>query len=256
MTVPASVAPGRYDCTRLPVPSKHRCTMPILVSDLEEKARHAGSFARQSAARHRAGRRERLVRSQARGEFFQLRRACRRAPGLRRGFHETGVPRRSRAGHLHRRTASCSPRPTTGCSRTARMPPNLDPYLVYTFEKAGRYIAMIRDSAERGNPNYVYRLAIYPGEPDFDLKGLSAERDAVPRQDRPSARARAPVWRLDHADRSLGGRSGSGRDQRTPDRRAERHHRQGQLRARPQAGWHQCARCLCTPRPTRRRDFA
>ena len=46
-------------------------------------------------------------------------------------------------------------------------PPNLDPYLVYTFEKAGRYIAMIRDCAERGNPNYVYRLAIYPARPSI-----------------------------------------------------------------------------------------
>ena len=54
-------------------------------------------------------------------------------------------------------------------------PPNLDSYLVYTFEKAGRYIAMIRDCAERGNPNYVYRLAIYPARPDFDLKSLTPE---------------------------------------------------------------------------------
>jgi len=54
-------------------------------------------------------------------------------------------------------------------------PPNLDSYLVYTFEKAGHYIAMIRDCAERGNPNYVYRLAIYPGQPDFDLKSLTPE---------------------------------------------------------------------------------
>src|SRR5262249_6496981 len=48
--------------------------------------------------------------------------------------------------------------------------PNLDPYLVYTFEKQGRYVVMIRDLAERGDPNYAYRLAIYPAEPDFDLK--------------------------------------------------------------------------------------
>jgi hypothetical protein len=34
---------------------------------------------------------------------------------------------------------------------------------------------MIRDSAERGNPNYVYRLAIYPAQPDFDLKSLTPE---------------------------------------------------------------------------------
>ncbi|PYT23827.1 MAG: hypothetical protein DMG58_27285, partial [Acidobacteria bacterium] len=54
-------------------------------------------------------------------------------------------------------------------------PPNLDPYLIYKFEKAGRYIAMIRDSAERGNPNYVYRLAIFPIEPDFDVKGLAPQ---------------------------------------------------------------------------------
>src|SRR5262249_2294700 len=54
-------------------------------------------------------------------------------------------------------------------------PPNLDPYLVYTFEKAGSYVAMIRDCAERGNPNYVYRLAIYLGQPDFDLKSLTPE---------------------------------------------------------------------------------
>jgi hypothetical protein len=54
-------------------------------------------------------------------------------------------------------------------------PPNLDPYLIYKFEKAGRYVAMIRDSAERGSPNYIYRLAIYPIEPDFDLKGLSPQ---------------------------------------------------------------------------------
>ena len=54
-------------------------------------------------------------------------------------------------------------------------PPNLDPYLVHKFEKAGRYIAAIRDSAERGSPNYVYRLAIYPVEPDFDLKGLTPQ---------------------------------------------------------------------------------
>ncbi len=54
-------------------------------------------------------------------------------------------------------------------------PPNLDSYLVYTFEKAGRYIAMIRDCAERGNANYVYRLAIYRAQPDFDLRSLTPE---------------------------------------------------------------------------------
>jgi hypothetical protein len=54
-------------------------------------------------------------------------------------------------------------------------PPNLDPYLAHKFDKTGRYIAAIRDTAERGDPNYVYRLAIYPVEPDFDLKGLTPQ---------------------------------------------------------------------------------
>ena len=52
-------------------------------------------------------------------------------------------------------------------------PPNLDPYLVHRFEKAGRYLAMIRDSAQRGDPNYLYRLAMYPAKPDFDVKVLT-----------------------------------------------------------------------------------
>jgi len=52
-------------------------------------------------------------------------------------------------------------------------PPNLDPYLVHRFDKAGRYLAMIRDLAQRGDLNYLYRLAIYPAKPDFDVKVLT-----------------------------------------------------------------------------------
>jgi hypothetical protein len=54
-------------------------------------------------------------------------------------------------------------------------PPNLDSYLVYTFEKAGRYVAMIRDCANRGDPNYIYRLAVSRAKPDFDLRSLTPE---------------------------------------------------------------------------------
>jgi hypothetical protein len=54
-------------------------------------------------------------------------------------------------------------------------PPNLDSYLVYRFEKAGRYVAMIRDCANRGDPNYIYRLAISRARPDFDLRSLTPE---------------------------------------------------------------------------------
>jgi Bacterial pre-peptidase C-terminal domain len=52
-------------------------------------------------------------------------------------------------------------------------PPNLDPYLVYQFDKAGQYLAMIRDLAQRGDQNYLYRLAIYPAKPDFDVRALT-----------------------------------------------------------------------------------
>jgi len=54
-------------------------------------------------------------------------------------------------------------------------PPNLDSYLVYKFKKAGRYVAMIRDCADRGDPNYIYRLAISRAKPDFDLRSLTPE---------------------------------------------------------------------------------
>src|SRR5262249_48015092 len=54
-------------------------------------------------------------------------------------------------------------------------PPNLDPYLVHKFEKAGRYVIMIRDSAERGDPNYVYRLAISRDAPDFELRTQTSQ---------------------------------------------------------------------------------
>jgi hypothetical protein len=54
-------------------------------------------------------------------------------------------------------------------------PPNLDPYLVHTFAKSGRYIVMLRDNAQRGDPNYAYRLSIFAAEPDFELRTLAPE---------------------------------------------------------------------------------
>ncbi|HYM09199.1 MAG TPA: PPC domain-containing protein [Bryobacterales bacterium] len=59
--------------------------------------------------------------------------------------------------------------------QNGNQPPNLDPYLVHTFEKGGRYVLMIRDSAERGSPNYVYHLAIEKIEPDFELRTQTAD---------------------------------------------------------------------------------
>jgi hypothetical protein len=59
--------------------------------------------------------------------------------------------------------------------QNGNQPPNLDPYMVHTFEKSGRYVVMIRDSAERGDPDYVYRLAIARIEPDFELLTQTAQ---------------------------------------------------------------------------------
>src|SRR5258708_38273163 len=64
-------------------------------------------------------------------------------------------------------------------------PPNLDPYLVYKFEKAGGYGAIIRDSAERGKPNYVYPLAVFSLEPEFRVVGPPPPRTLHRRQNRP-----------------------------------------------------------------------
>jgi Bacterial pre-peptidase C-terminal domain len=50
-----------------------------------------------------------------------------------------------------------------------RQPPEIDPYLTQKFEQDGVYLAMVRESGQRGAPNYVYRLSIQPVEPDFML---------------------------------------------------------------------------------------
>jgi len=59
--------------------------------------------------------------------------------------------------------------------QNGNQPPNLDPYMVHTFEKAGRYVVMVRDSAERGDPNYIYRVAMARIEPDFELRTQTAD---------------------------------------------------------------------------------
>ena len=172
MAVPASVAAGRYELHAFAGAMEAPLTIPILVSDLEEQLatparlrEHpqpvpvpvavSGSFDRKRAENFfsfevRAG--ERLA--------FDV-------DSMKLGYLDGPVLIIYTAGGEF--VASADDR----LQQNGSEPPNLDPYLVYKFEKAGRYIAMIRDSAERGNPNYVYRLAIFPIEPDFDVKGLA-----------------------------------------------------------------------------------
>jgi len=172
MAVPASVAAGRYELHAFAGTTEAPLTIPILVSDLEEQLAKparlrdnpqpvpvpvavSGSFDRKRAENFfsfevRAG--ERLA--------FDV-------DSMKLGYLDDPVlVIYTASGEF---VASADDR----LQQNGSEPPNLDPYLVYKFEKAGRYIAMIRDSAERGNPNYVYRLAIFPIVPDFDVKGLA-----------------------------------------------------------------------------------
>src|SRR5262249_17042894 len=57
-------------------------------------------------------------------------------------------------------------------------PPNLDPLLVYRFEKTGRYLMMVRDAGYGAHPESPYRLILQPVEPDFELRVLTPQETA------------------------------------------------------------------------------
>src|SRR5438094_633809 len=174
MAVPATVAPGRYPLRAFAGSFEAPLQVQIVVSDLEEKLA--------TPARSRDNPQSILVPVALNGVFdtkkardffaFDVRAGERLVfdvDSMKLGFLDDPlVAVYTLDGKL---LASHDDR----LQQNGDEPPNLDSYLVYTFEKAGRYIAMIRDCAERGNPNYVYRLAIYPGQPDFDLRSLTPE---------------------------------------------------------------------------------
>jgi hypothetical protein len=62
--------------------------------------------------------------------------------------------------------------PTTN---TGKEPANMDPHLVYRFEKPGRYIAAIRDAQFRGDLAFFYRLTMKRAEPEFSLRTIGAD---------------------------------------------------------------------------------
>jgi Bacterial pre-peptidase C-terminal domain/Quinohemoprotein amine dehydrogenase, alpha subunit domain III len=57
-------------------------------------------------------------------------------------------------------------------------PPNLDPLVVYRFEKAGQYLVMVRDAGYGAHPESPYRLIVQPVEPDFELRVLMPQETA------------------------------------------------------------------------------
>ena len=173
MTVPPSVAPGRYELHAFAGAAEAPLTIPILVSDLDEKLSTARSRTDPQPVTLPAAVSGTLDHKRAEIFFsFEVQAGERLAfdvDSMKLGYLDDPVVVLYTAGGEF--VASADDR----LQQNGSQPPNLDPYLVYKFDKPGRYIMMIRDSAERGNPNYVYRLAIYPVEPDFDLKGLTPE---------------------------------------------------------------------------------
>lgn len=174
MEVPAAVAPGRYPLRAFAGSFEAPLQIQVVVSDLEEKlATPARSREHPQPITFPVAVSGVFDRKKARDFFaFDVRAGERLVfdvDSMKLGFLDDPL------------VAVYTPEGRLLASHDDRLqqngdePPNLDSYLVYTFEKAGRYIAMIRDCAERGNPNYVYRLAVYPGQADFDLKSLTPE---------------------------------------------------------------------------------
>jgi hypothetical protein len=174
MSVPLSVEPGRYDLHAFAGSLEAPLSIPILVSDLDEKL--------STPARVRANPQSLTLPVAVSGALDRRRTqhffAFDAAAGDRITFDVDSM----KLGYLDDPVLGLY---TTGgelldfaddrLQQNGNQPPNLDPYMVHTFEKAGRYVVMVRDSAERGDPNYVYRLAIGRIEPDFELRTQTAE---------------------------------------------------------------------------------
>jgi hypothetical protein len=174
ITVPPSVAAGRYELHAFAGSQEAPLTIPILVSDLDEKlATPARTRDHPQPVSLPVAVNGSIDHKRAEDFFsFEVQAGERLAfdvDSMKLGYLDDPVVVLYTADGQF--VASADDR----LQQNGSQPPNLDPYLIYKFEKAGRYVVMIRDSAERGSPNYIYRLAIYPIEPDFDLKGLSPQ---------------------------------------------------------------------------------
>ena len=174
ITVPPSVAAGRYELHAYAGAEEAPLTIPISVSDLDEKlATPARTRDHPQPVSLPVAVNGTIDHKRTENFFsFEVRAGERLAfdvDSMKLGYLDDPVVVLSTSDGQF--VASADDR----LQQNGSQPPNLDPYLIYKFEKAGRYTVMIRDSAERGSPNYIYRLAIYPIEPDFDLKGLSPQ---------------------------------------------------------------------------------
>jgi hypothetical protein len=167
--VPAQVKPGRYWLHAFAGKMEAPIPVPVIVSDLEEKlSTPARSRAQPQTVRASAAYNG-VLEHRRESHFFRL--------DVREGEQLVFDVDAMKLGYLvdpilavYSLDGDLIASDDDRLQQNGKQVPNLDPYLVYRFEKAGRFIVMIRDLAERGDPNYVYRLAMYPAEPDFDLK--------------------------------------------------------------------------------------
>ena len=172
MSVPADLTPGRYSLHALADSVESPLPLPIVISDVDEQLA--------SSARVRddpqqvelpVGISGILERRKA-ADFFAFdaeagQRLAFRVDSMQLGFLLDAA---LFIYDLDGRQLAYQDEPAPNSDKEM---PNLDPYLVHEFDQAGRYIVMIRDSAVRGHPDYVYRLLIEPVEPDFELKALT-----------------------------------------------------------------------------------
>ena len=183
---------------------------------------------------------ERRVRSQEGGPFLCVRRPGRRAPGVRRRFDEARLPRRSLVS-LYTTDGKLLASHDDRVQQNGDEPPNLDSYLVYTFEKAGRYIAMIRDCAQTAAIRITsIAWPISPAQARLRPAVAHARADVVSRADRFACRCAcgglAAGRRRSKSGSKIRRRASRGERGRGP---AQGHDRQRQLRARPPARRHQ-----------------
>ena len=169
LSVPATVQPGRYELHAFAGSLEAPLTIPILVSDLEEQLSTPARIRSQPQGIALPVAVSGVLDRRKTEHFF----AFDVAAGDRMTFEVDSM----KLGYLddpvlglYTSDGALLDFADDRLQQNGDQPPNLDPYMVHRFETAGRYVVMIRDSAERGDPNYVYRLAITRAERDFELR--------------------------------------------------------------------------------------
>ena len=172
MSVPAELTPGRYFLHAHAGSIESPLPLPIMISDVPEQL---SSSARSRTHPQHVGlpiAMNGILEHRKAADFFSFDVAAGQRVALRVDSMQLGflLDPALFIYDLEGRQLAYQDEPAPNNSKEM---PNLDPYLVHEFEKAGRYVVMIRDSAVRGHPDYVYRLLIEPVEPDFTLHALT-----------------------------------------------------------------------------------